>query len=138
LVLRNCWHFLPDVIVANANPATSALHQASRTVPIAFTVVTDPVGEGFVQNFARPGGNITGFTNQPTEGAKFLELLSEIAPGVRRVLHEREHPDKCGHLSVGRDSGTEIHRRDFQDRGARRRRHRAGYVRPRNGPTGPV
>jgi hypothetical protein len=76
---------LPDVIVANANPATSALHQASRTVPIAFTVVTDPVGEGFVQNFARPGGNITGFTNQPTEGAKFLELLSEIAPGVRRV-----------------------------------------------------
>ena len=75
----------PDAVVANANAATSAFHLASRSVPIVFTVVTDPVGEGFVQNLARPGGNITGFTNQPTEGAKFLELLKEIAPGVKRV-----------------------------------------------------
>ena len=75
----------PDVMVANANPATRVLQETTRDVPVVFTTVTDPVGSGFVQSLARPGGNITGFTNQPVEGAKFVELLKQIAPGVKRV-----------------------------------------------------
>lgn len=75
----------PDVMVANANPATRVLQEATREVPIVFTVVTDPVGTGFVESLARPGGNITGFTNQPVEGAKFVELLKEVAPDVKRA-----------------------------------------------------
>ncbi|WP_426423963.1 ABC transporter substrate-binding protein [Bradyrhizobium genosp. A] len=75
----------PDVMLANANTATQALHELTRDVPVVFTTVTDPVGSGFVASLARPGGNITGFTNQPVEGAKFVDLLKQIAPGVKRV-----------------------------------------------------
>lgn len=75
----------PDVMLANANPATRALQEATRDVPVVFTTVTDPVGTGFVASLARPGGNITGFTNQPVEGAKFVDLLKQIAPGVKRM-----------------------------------------------------
>jgi putative tryptophan/tyrosine transport system substrate-binding protein len=75
----------PDVMLANANTATGALQELTRDVPVVFTTVTDPVGSGFVKTLARPGGNITGFTNQPVEGAKFLELLKQIAPDVKRV-----------------------------------------------------
>jgi putative ABC transport system substrate-binding protein len=75
----------PDIILANANPATLALQEIDRDIPVVFTVVTDPVGSGFVENLARPGRNITGFTNQPVEGAKFVDLLRQIAPGVQRV-----------------------------------------------------
>ncbi|MDA9412722.1 hypothetical protein XH80_39770 [Bradyrhizobium sp. CCBAU 45384] len=75
----------PDVMFANANPATRVLRELTRDVPVVFTTVTDPVGSGFVASLARPGGNITGFTNQPVEGAKFVELLKQIAPGVKRV-----------------------------------------------------
>jgi putative ABC transport system substrate-binding protein len=75
----------PDVMFANANPATQALQELTRDVPVVFTTVTDPVGSGFIESLARPGGNITGFTNQPVEGAKFVDLLKQIAPGVKRV-----------------------------------------------------
>jgi len=77
----------PDLIVAQGTAVTAALHQETRTVPIVFTVVSDPVGSGFVQSFAHPGGNITGFTNflEPSLAAKWVELLKEIAPGVSRV-----------------------------------------------------
>jgi putative ABC transport system substrate-binding protein len=75
----------PDVIVANANTATGVLQALSKTVPIVFAVVQDPVGSNFVQSLAKPGGNITGFTNQPVEGAKFVELLREFAPEVKHV-----------------------------------------------------
>lgn len=75
----------PDVILANANTATQALRELTRDVSVVFTTVTDPVGTGFVASLARPGGNITGFTNQPVEGAKFVDLLMQIATGVKRV-----------------------------------------------------
>src|SRR5262249_47678691 len=76
----------PDVILATGQEATGALQQVTRTVPIVFVLVPDPVGVGFVDSLARPGGNVTGFT--PFEygiSAKWLELLKEIAPGVKRV-----------------------------------------------------
>ena len=76
----------PDLIVAQGTPVTAALHRETRTIPIVFVVVTDPVGEGFVATLSRPGGNITGFlTSEAAIGAKMLELLTEIAPGVKRV-----------------------------------------------------
>jgi ABC-type uncharacterized transport system substrate-binding protein len=76
----------PDVILATATPAVAALQRATRTVPIIFAQVADPVGSGFVANLARPGGNMTGFTNIDYEiSAKWLQLLKEIAPYVTRV-----------------------------------------------------
>src|SRR5262245_22789379 len=81
----------PDVILATGQEATGALQQATRTVPIVFVLVPDPVGGGFVDSLARPGGNVTGFT--PFEfgiSAKWLEWLKEIAPGVKRVAVLRD------------------------------------------------
>ena len=81
----------PDVVLASATPSVQALQQATRTVPIVFANVGDPVGLGVVASLARPGGNATGFT--PWEfgfGAKWLELLKEIAPRVRRVAVLRD------------------------------------------------
>jgi putative ABC transport system substrate-binding protein len=76
----------PDVILANGTIALSALQKVTRTIPIVFVVVTDPVGAGFVQSLARPGGNITGFsTFEPEIGGKWLENLHEAAPAIRRV-----------------------------------------------------
>ena len=76
----------PDVILSTATPALAALQQATRTVPIVFAQVADPVSGGFVVSLAKPGGNITGFTNVDYEiSAKWLELLKEIAPHVKRV-----------------------------------------------------
>jgi putative ABC transport system substrate-binding protein len=76
----------PEVIVANGTPAVSALHQATRSIPVVFVVVVDPVGAGYVQNLARPDGNITGFsTFEPEMGTKWLELLKEASPDLRRV-----------------------------------------------------
>jgi putative tryptophan/tyrosine transport system substrate-binding protein len=76
----------PDAIVANGTPALTGLHQATRSIPIVFVAVTDPVGAGYVQSLARPGGNVTGFsTFEPEIGGKWLELLKEIAPNLTRV-----------------------------------------------------
>ncbi len=76
----------PDVIVANGSPALDALHRATRTIPVVFVVVVDPVGAGYVRSLAQPGGNITGFsTFDPDIGGKWLELLQEISPSVKRV-----------------------------------------------------
>jgi len=76
----------PDAILAIGTPATRALQHANSTVPIVFAVVSEPVTQGFVQSLAHPGGNMTGFTNlEPSVGAKWLELLKEIAPNVTRV-----------------------------------------------------
>jgi putative ABC transport system substrate-binding protein len=76
----------PDVILANGTPAVAALQKATRSVPVVFVVVTDPVGTGFVDSLARPGANITGFsTFEPEIGGKWLELLKEAAPGLRRI-----------------------------------------------------
>ena len=82
----------PDVILAATGTATVApLLQATRTVPIVFVVVIDPVGAGFVASLARPGGNATGFTMfEYGMSGKWLELLKEIAPGVTRVAVLRD------------------------------------------------
>src|SRR5262249_59205884 len=76
----------PDVILAYTSPVLVALQQATRTVPIVFAGVVDPVGAGFVESMARPGGNTTGFISfEYAIGAKWLELLKEIAPNVTRA-----------------------------------------------------
>jgi putative ABC transport system substrate-binding protein len=76
----------PDLIFSHGTPATAALLQQTRTIPIVFAGVSDPVGSGFVASFPRPGGNVTGFNNmEPTMASKWLELLKEIAPRVNRV-----------------------------------------------------
>ena len=78
--------FEPDVIVANTTPVTAALQRETRTIPIVFVIVSDPVGEGFVQSLPKPGGNITGFINvEASVAGKWLELLKEIAPGMTRA-----------------------------------------------------
>jgi putative tryptophan/tyrosine transport system substrate-binding protein len=76
----------PELVLSATTPTTAALLQQTRTVPIIFAVVSDPVGSGFVESYARPDGNVTGFTNfEPTIAGKWLELLKEIAPRVERV-----------------------------------------------------
>jgi putative ABC transport system substrate-binding protein len=76
----------PDVILAQTTPATVALQRETRTIPIVFSGVGDPVASGLVERLNRPGGNITGFAlYEPSLGGKWLELLSEIAPGLKRV-----------------------------------------------------
>ena len=81
----------PDVILAVTSSTVAALQQATRTVPIVFVGVIDPVGAGFVESLARPGGNTTGFTAfEYAIGAKWLELLKEIAPSVTRAAVLRD------------------------------------------------
>ena len=81
----------PDVILASGGTTVGPLLQATRTVPIVFAIVADPVGAGFVESLARPGGNATGFINfEYGMGAKWLELLKEIAPGVTRAAVLRD------------------------------------------------
>ena len=81
----------PDVILATASPTVAALQAVTRTVPIVFAHAVDPVGAGFVDSLARPGGNTTGFVLfEYGLGAKWLELLKEIAPNVTRVAVVRD------------------------------------------------
>jgi putative tryptophan/tyrosine transport system substrate-binding protein len=76
----------PDLIVAHSVSAVRAAQQATRTIPVVFTAVSEPVTQGFVASLAHPGANITGFTNlEPSVGSKWLELLKAIAPRVTRV-----------------------------------------------------
>ena len=81
----------PDVILAAGAAAAGPVLQATRTVPIVFVIVPDPVGAGFVDSLARPGGNATGFINfEYSVGAKWLELLKAVAPSVTRVAVLRD------------------------------------------------
>ena len=114
----------PDVILAHASPTLGPLLQATRTVPIVFAVVADPVGAGFVDSLARPGGNATGFT--PFEyslSGKWLELLKQIAPGVTRVavLRDPTIPTGIGQFgviqSVAPSLGVEVSPVNMRDAG---------------------
>jgi putative ABC transport system substrate-binding protein len=76
----------PDVLLSRTTPTTAALKRESGGIPIVFVNVAEPVEQGFVQSFARPGGNITGFTNfEPSAGTKMLQVLKEIDPRIVRV-----------------------------------------------------
>ena len=93
----------PDVILAGGTLSVAALLQATGSVPIVFASVADPVGAGFVDSLARPGGNVTGFMNfEFSLSGKWLELLKEVAPGVKSaaVLRDAANPAGIGQFSV--------------------------------------
>jgi len=92
----------PDVILAHSSSAVEPLLQATRAVPIVFTNVADPVGAGYVDSLARPGGNATGFTVfEYAMGGKWLELLKEIAPHVTRAAVVRDSAIVAGPAEFG-------------------------------------
>jgi ABC-type uncharacterized transport system substrate-binding protein len=112
----------PDVILASSSAALSPLLKVSRNIPIVFTTVADPVGAGYVQSLARPGGNATGFTNfEYAIGGKWLELLKQIAPNVTRVAVLREAAIAAGAgqfgavQSVAGSLGVELRPVEVQD-----------------------
>ena len=114
----------PDIIVSHGSPATAALQEATRTLPIVFVNVTDPVGAGYVASLARPGGNATGFSYvEYGMSGKWLELLKEIAPRVTRaaVLRDPSHALGTGQLgaiqSVAPSLRIEITPIDVRDAG---------------------
>ena len=114
----------PDVILAAGGATVGPLFQATRTVPIVFTLTPDPVGAGFVDSLARPGGNVTGFTNfEFGIGVKWLELLKEIAPRVTRaaVLRDPTIPAGIGEFgaiqAVAPSVGIELRPIDVREAG---------------------
>jgi putative ABC transport system substrate-binding protein len=101
----------PDVIFVSTNPVVSTLLQVTQTVPIVFTWVSDSVGSGYVASLLHPGGNITGFHNfEPALGAKWMGILKEIAPAVRRVafVHVPEITANVAFMRVGEASSTAL------------------------------
>jgi putative ABC transport system substrate-binding protein len=101
----------PDVIMALGGTATEALLQATRTVPIVFTIVPDPVGAGFVESLSRPGGNATGFLAfEYGLSGKWLELLKQIRPGLTRVavLRDSTVPAGKGQLAAIQSTATSL------------------------------
>src|SRR5262249_22734661 len=124
----------PDVILASGSPALMSLQQLTRTVPIVFVNIVDPVGAGFVESLARPGGNTTGFVlYEYGMSAKWLELLKEIVPPVEAC----GSPSGPGHSLRGRPvrcnpgRGAVIRGGVARRRSERRRRNRAGRHRIR-------
>jgi ABC-type uncharacterized transport system substrate-binding protein len=114
----------PDVILAHSSAAVAPLLQQTRSIPIVFTIVADPVGAGFVNSLAHPGGNATGFTNfEYAMGGKWLELLKEIAPNLTRaaVLREAAIPAGPGQFgaiqAVAPALGVELRPIDVRDAG---------------------
>jgi putative ABC transport system substrate-binding protein len=92
----------PDVIVASGSLAVAAFQRLTRTVPIVFTLISDPIGAGFVDSLARPGGNTTGFMLfEYSMSGKWLELLKEIAPSVTRVAVVRDAANPAGSAQFG-------------------------------------
>lgn len=92
----------PDVIVVSSNPGLAILKPLNGQVPVVFVFVADPVGSGFVESLAHPGGNITGFTNfEPAMGGKWLEVLREAVPAMTSVL-VLMHPETAAHKQFWR------------------------------------
>jgi putative ABC transport system substrate-binding protein len=97
----------PDVVLASGTPSVAALQQISRSLPIVFTTVTDPVGAGFVDSVAQPGGNTTGFMlSEYSLNAKLLELLKQVAPGVKRAAVLRDSANPAGMAQFGTIQGV--------------------------------
>jgi putative ABC transport system substrate-binding protein len=116
----------PDVILTTGSAGLVPLLQVTRTIPIVFTIVPDPVGAGFVDSLSRPGGNATGFSQfEYGLSGKWLELLKELAPGVTRAAVLRE-PGHSGDRPVRRPAGggAVAARRARPAQSARRGRHR--------------
>src|SRR3974390_2973295 len=114
----------PDVILANGSIAVASLQQVTSTVPIVFANVADPVGAGYVDSLARPGGNVTGFTVfEYSMSGKWLQLLKEIAPGVTRVAVLRDPSIAAGPgqfaaiQTVAPSLGVELRPVDVRDEG---------------------
>jgi putative ABC transport system substrate-binding protein len=114
----------PDVIIANGSATVGPLLKITRSVPIVFAIVPDPVGAGFVDSLANPGGNATGFLMFETSiSGKWLELLKEIAPGVRRaaVLHDPLLKANAGQFDLIQSAlpslGVELTPVDIRDAG---------------------
>jgi putative ABC transport system substrate-binding protein len=112
----------PDVIFASPSAALAAVQRATRTIPVVFAQVSDPVGAGFVASLAHPGGNITGFALfEFAVGAKWLELLKQIAPAVSRVavIYDPATPSATGFLplieAAGRSFGVDIFAHSVRD-----------------------
>jgi putative tryptophan/tyrosine transport system substrate-binding protein len=92
----------PDVILAQSTAAVAPLLQSTHAVPIVFTVVADPVGAGYIQSLAHPGGNATGFTGfEYAFAGKWLELLKEVAPSVTRAAVLRRNSSRCADTRRG-------------------------------------
>ena len=124
----------PDVLLASSTPVVAALARETGTIPIVFVVVFDPIGSGFIESLARPGGNMTGFINiESSLGGKWLELLKELAPSISRVA-VMFNPDTAPH--------AEYYVRPFEVAAAslavkpshcarsQRHRHRTSHIRP--------
>jgi putative tryptophan/tyrosine transport system substrate-binding protein len=114
----------PDVVLAHSSGAVAPLLQVTHTVPIVFTLVTDPVGAGYVDSLARPGRNATGFTNwEYAFSGKWLQLLKEIAPGVTRAAVLRDSAIAVGPAqfsaiqALAPTLGMELHPVDMRDAG---------------------
>ena len=115
----------PDAILASSSPAVAALQQATRTVPIVFVIVVDPVGAGFVDSLARPGGNTTGFMLfEYSLSGKWLELLKQIAPSVTRVAVLSRYQQSFRDRPVRRHPGRGAVARDRGEPGQHARRQR--------------
>jgi putative tryptophan/tyrosine transport system substrate-binding protein len=113
----------PEVILAIGNVSIDDLLQATRTIPIVFTVAADPVGAGYVESLAQPGGNVTGFMMFDYNlSAKWLELPKELTPGLRRVgvLREVALPAGIGQFAViqaaAASLGVDVHPIGLSDR----------------------
>jgi putative tryptophan/tyrosine transport system substrate-binding protein len=118
----------PDVILGSGGTVVAALLDATRSVPIVFTLTPDPVGAGFVVSLSRPGGNATGFTGfEYSIGAKWLELLKDIAPRVTRaaILRDTTTPQGVGLFAVIRGAASALSMELPPDWRARCRRDRA-------------
>ena len=106
----------PDVLIGHSTPAVTALHEVTKTIPIVFVVVGDPVGTGFVKTIGRPGGNITGFSVMwPTITGKYLSLLRDLEPNLGRVtlMYNRDSAGTSTILDLAvstfKDSAKEFH-----------------------------
>ena len=130
----------PDVILASASPSVAALQRITRSIPIVFAYVIDPVGAGYVTSMARPGANITGFTSfEYSLSGKWLELLKEIAPNLSRVAVVREPSIASGIgqfaaiQSAASSSGVDLSAIDPRDAGEMERAIAAFASEPNGG-----